>query len=311
MSATPNLTRDVGPEAARTAAPTLAQRLRTRLNDYALLGKLRLAALVVISAGFGFVIGQPDGRLDALGLSFVLLGGLCITAAANALNEVLERHEDARMQRTAQRPIPAGRMSVGHAAGFAFVVGAVGIALIGVFTTAMAAAAASAALLSYAFVYTPAKRWGPIAVVIGAVPGALPPLIGYLAATGTLDARALLLFLLQFVWQFPHFWAVAWRLDADYARAGYRLLPDGRSRRSAQIILLCLLAFAPLLAWAWAAALISGWALALLVAICVLFAAPAVVLYRRLDDAAALRLMFASFIALPALQLVLLLDHLI
>lgn len=292
-------------------APTFVQRLRARAADYAQLGKLRLALLVVISAGFGYVIGRPPLDVSLLGLAAVLAGGLLITLAANALNEVIERREDALMQRTADRPLPAGRLSVGHAAAFAVVVGAVGIGLIGACTNAVAAGWASAALLTYAFVYTPAKKLGVLAVPLGAFPGALPPLIGYVGATGHFDATGGLLFALQYLWQFPHFWAVAWRLDADYHRAGYRLLPAGRSRASATVILISLLGFGPVLAWGSAVGLISTPALAALVLVLAAFTWPAVALWRTRADADALRLMFASFLALPALQLILLLDHLL
>jgi heme o synthase len=284
----------------------------TVIADLAALGKLRLASLVVISAGIAYLIGalSSGAAVNWLTLTAVVAGGLLITLSANALNEVIERHEDALMARTAERPLPAGRLTVLQATAFAMGCGVAGIALLGSLTNAWAAGLASVALLSYAFVYTPAKRWGPVAVFIGTVPGALPSLIGWVAATNHIGAEGLFLFGMQVLWQLPHFWAVAWRLRADYARGGFQLMPYPAGAPMARLIVISVLALLPLVSWAWAAGLLSVWAAAGLVLCVAAFAWPALQLVRSLSDADALRVMFASFIVLPVMQLIVLLDRL-
>ncbi|RMG75002.1 MAG: protoheme IX farnesyltransferase [Bacteroidetes bacterium] len=283
---------------------SLGQWLRLKTRAYMELLKFRLSLLVALSAVFGYAMAAGDASSWGL-LLLMGLGGLMITGASNTLNQVFEREYDAKMARTAQRPMPTARLSVREAVAFALVLGLGGIALLGYFFNLEAALLGIIGLLSYAFVYTPMKRLSPFSVFVGAIPGGLPPLIGWVAFTGGLEAGGLLLFAFQFFWQFPHFWAIAWQLDDDYQKAGFKMLPtaSGRSQASARLILvytLCLIpmAYFPLrldmIAWPGALALVLAG---------LFFTWPAYRLFRNLDDKDARRLMFASFLYLPAIQL--------
>jgi protoheme IX farnesyltransferase len=284
----------------KTLSTTFTDALTARLADYAQLVKLRLSAVVVFSAvaGYAVAVGANLQVLDALLLG---LGGLLITSAANAMNEFIERDTDKLMARTADRPLPSGRMGMLEAVMLAGLMAVSGLLLIGVYFNELAGFVGAVALISYAFIYTPLKKAGPIAVWIGAVPGALPPVIGYVCAVGGLDERAVVLFAIQFIWQFIHFWSIAWLADADYARAGFRLLPasTGKSRGSAGHVVV----FAVILFFGgglpWLIGMSPGW-----VSVCLLIIALPVVycaamLFKHLSDSAARRLMLASFVYLP------------
>jgi protoheme IX farnesyltransferase len=283
--------------------------LRGKLHDYAQLGKLRLSITVVFSAGMAFLISAPSPV--NWGYFFVLvLCGLSVTLSASAFNEVLEVKYDGLMTRTAKRPLPAGRMSVTEALFFACLTGVVGVAGLYAYFNPLTAFMGAASVLLYAFVYTPLKRVGRIAVFVGAIPGALPAIIGYVAANGgDFDLTAGLLFAIQFFWQLPHFWAIAWIAAADYERAGFRLGPFGGKldRWAASQILLANLILLLVSVLPGIFNLISGSA-TLGIGLCgILFLLPAVKLYSRLDRASALQLMFASFLYLPAVFIIFLL----
>jgi protoheme IX farnesyltransferase len=156
-----------------------------------------------------------------------LIGGFCITGASNIVNQVIEVNIDKLMKRTAGRPLPTGRISTYEASIFACFLLIIGSLIVYNFTNIEALLLTLLSSVLYAFVYTPLKRISPIAVLVGAIPGALPPLIGWVASTGGISIEGMLLFLIQFVWQFPHFWAIAWVLDEDYKKAGFKLLPFG------------------------------------------------------------------------------------
>jgi protoheme IX farnesyltransferase len=225
--------------------------LGQKLKDYKALVKFRLALSVVFSACTAYFLAVEE----LLWSNFLLLGlgGFLVTASANALNQVLEKDTDKLMKRTRNRPIPAARMDMAEAVLAAGLMGALGILLLAYFNP-LTAVLGAFSLVSYAFIYTPMKRVSPAAVWIGAVPGALPMAIGWVAATGQLGAEAIFLFGLQFLWQFPHFWAIAWISYEDYAKAGFYLLPtsqkDGRNKNTAvqsafYIICLILISFVP------------------------------------------------------------------
>lgn len=188
-----------------------------------MLVKLRLSLTVVFSSVMAFLIASNgDWTWSAIGI--LGLGGFLVTGAANALNQVLEKDFDKLMVRTANRPIAAGRMTLSEgvlAAGFMSLVGISLLALFNPWTAFLG----TLAMVSYAFVYTPMKRISPVAVLIGAIPGALPTMIGCVAAEGQLSLLALCLFGIQFFWQFPHFWSIGWLGYEDYSKAGYKLLP--------------------------------------------------------------------------------------
>ncbi|CAG0896023.1 unnamed protein product, partial [Darwinula stevensoni] len=195
--------------------------------------KVRLTALVVFSAVIAYLI-SADGDINWNALGVLALGGFLVTAAANALNQVLEREYDKLMKRTADRPLPAGRMTISAALLAAGLMSLVGVALL-TSLNPMTGFLGTISLISYAFIYTPMKRVSPIAVFIGAFPGALPMAIGSVAVTGILTSVSLVLFAIQFLWQFPHFWAIAWVGHEDYSKAGFRLLPSHNNELDASI----------------------------------------------------------------------------
>jgi protoheme IX farnesyltransferase len=228
-----------------------------------------------------------------------------ITGGANALNQIFEREWDSMMKRTAQRPLPTAQLTIKQAAIFAVCTGLLGVGLISYFFNLPAALLGIIGYLSYSFVYTPLKRISPFSVFIGAIPGALPPLIGWVAITGALDPYGLMLFAFQFLWQFPHFWAIAWIAHEDYSRAGFKMLPsaEGKTPFSASVILWYTLSLIPLPFLPYTMGMIPVIQAGILALIGLYFALPALRLARSLGDADARKLMFASFFYLPLIQL--------
>lgn len=209
-------------QAEASAVPLVGT--RSLAGDLSELVKARLTTLVLLTTLVGFCMGSPaDIRVSLLG--WTLLGTALLAGGAAALNQVLERNRDALMIRTRNRPIPAGRISPKTAALGGALAGVAGIVLLAVAVNPLAAAVGATTLLSYLFIYTPLKSRAPVNTLVGAVPGALPPVIGWAAARGELGLAAWSLFLLQFFWQIPHFLAIAWLYRQDYARAGLRMLP--------------------------------------------------------------------------------------
>lgn len=218
-----------------------------RIAVYLELSKFRLSLLVLVVAAAGYGLGSPNA-IHLVGL-VQTLGGIALVAfAANTLNQVMERDFDALMQRTRTRPIPSGRVSIGEALVFAGLCAGGGILWLDAATNTLAAGLAGLTLLTYVWIYTPTKRRTSLNTLVGAVPGALPPVIGYAAASGTVTVEAWLLFAILYFWQMPHFYAIAWMYRDDYARGGYRMLsvidPSGVriSRQSIGYLALLLLA---------------------------------------------------------------------
>jgi len=195
-----------------------------KLNDFLLLFKFRLSLTVVFSSAIAFVIGSQSINLH--NVFFIFLGGFLITAGANALNQALEKDYDKMMKRTQNRPLAAGRMNMPEAILAAGLCGIAGIGILWFFFNPSGALLGAVSLLLYAFVYTPLKRFSPFAVLVGAIPGALPPLIGWVCATGEFGFGGFVIMSIQFLWQFPHFWAIAWIAHDDYKNAGFKLLPS-------------------------------------------------------------------------------------
>lgn len=283
--------------------------LADKLGDYAQLFKLRLSALVVFSSVIGYLMAVQS-TIDFAKLLWLSLGGLFITWSANAINEVIEKDYDRLMKRTMYRPLPAARMNVTEAMLASGIFGVVGIVVMWLNFNALSAMLSALSLLLYAFVYTPLKRISPVAVFVGAIPGALPPLIGFVSATNTIAFEGILLFLVQFLWQFPHFWAIAWVAFDDYNRAGYKLLPsnEGRTRTTAMQSILYIIA---LMASAFSLHYFgfTGWTSTIILAICgSVFLYQAIILYRECTVEAAKRLMFGSFFYLPVSLLALYFD---
>lgn len=282
-----------------------------KIRDYAQFLKIRLASLVVFSSGVGYAIAAGSA-FDFVQFLWLLLGGFLIVGASNGINQIIEKESDQLMARTANRPVATGRMSVWEAALLALLLGVAGVVIIGIFTNKLSAALGLMSLLSYAFVYTPMKKHSPFAVFVGAFPGALPILIGYAAFSGHLNLEAGLLFLVQFIWQFPHFWAIAWILHQDYGKAGFRLLPNAGEpgRKNAFQILWYTATLIPISLAPVYYGYAGWWAAAICLIASLLFLAQAWKLYRTLDKSDARKLMFGSFVYLPIVQLIYLIDKL-
>ena len=214
------------------------------------------------------------------------------------------------MKRTAKRPLPTGTLSVNEAIGFVIVTGAAGLALLGMYFNTLTAVLSLISLILYGFVYTPLKRISPICVFVGAIPGGLPPLIGWAAATGVLGTEAWVLFGIQFIWQFPHFWAIAWVLDDDYKKAGFKMLPTagGKDLKTAFQIMTYTLLLIPLGMLPMQLGM-TGSTSAIIAVICgVLFVMQTLYLMRTCTKKAAMNIMFGSFLYLPIVQIALVLD---
>lgn len=294
-------------EQVKTISAELTSLIVSKVSDYLALVKLRLSLLVVFSAGVAYLLGTM-GAFHWPGFWMLSLGGFLVTGASNTINQMMEKDFDALMSRTANRPLPAGRMSGVEAALAAGVMGLSGIAILAVYFNPLTALISAMSLLLYSFVYTPLKRVSPIAVFIGAIPGALPVIIGWIAATGAPSPFMWILFSIQFLWQFPHFWAIAWVAHEDYTRAGFKLLPStgGRDRITALQCVMYIVFLIPV-SLLPASLGMSGFysTIGLLIA-GVLFLLPAIQLFWTCSKKAALALMFGSFIYLPIALMILL-----
>ncbi|MEI2749099.1 MAG: heme o synthase [Ferruginibacter sp.] len=204
--------------------------LASKVKDYFLLIKFTLSFMVVFSTVISYLLA-PNIRFDLLQVLLLFTGGMLVTGSANAINQLLEKDTDAMMQRTAKRPVASGRMSVNEAWVFAGITGTAGILIMYSFS-AEAAWLSLASLILYGFIYTPLKKVNSIAVLVGAIPGALPCLIGWVASFGEGNDNSWtggwIMFAIQFLWQFPHFWAIAWIAHKDYSKAGFKLLPSDK-----------------------------------------------------------------------------------
>jgi protoheme IX farnesyltransferase len=204
----------------------------TLLSDYWALTKPEVNFLILIRTGVGFYLGCGNEArpLSFAGLLNTLLGTLLVASGTGTLNQYLERKFDAQMRRTARRPAAAGRLSPSAVLAFGTALAAVGSIYLATAVNLLASVLATLTLLTYLFVYTPLKRKTPMCVLVGAFPGAMPPLIGWAAASGRLNSEAGILYAMLFLWQFPHFMAIAWMYREDYDRAGYLVLPKGTAR---------------------------------------------------------------------------------
>jgi len=280
----------------------------TKARAYFQLLKFRLSFTVAFSSAIGYLLGARE--LSWSKALLVMLGGLLVTGSANIINQVFEKDLDKLMRRTEARPLPTGRISPNEAWVFCVLLGLSGLALLAYYFNPLTAALSFLSLVLYGFIYTPLKTVSPICVAVGAIPGGLPPLIGWVAATGYVGEAAWVLFGIQFMWQFPHFWAIAWVADEDYKRAGFKMLPSPGERdlRTAfQImtytVLLIPVSLLPLVLG------ISGRVSAGVALVCgVIFLLMTVQLMRTQDRKAALSIMFASFLYLPIVQIALVLD---
>ncbi len=277
---------------------------------YLHLAKVRLSGLVVATAATGFVLGTR-GAVDWPRLAWTVLGTTLAAWGANAFNQRIEMLRDMRMHRTRRRPLPARRLRTSSALAFAVVTGLVGPALLAAKVNFGAAALVILALLIYVIVYTPLKVRTPLSTLIGAVVGALPPMVGWVGAAGRLDGAAWILGGILFLWQIPHALALAWLYRADYRRGGFRLLPvvDSTALMTGRVIVLYVLALV-LLTLQMTLRGVTGWLYAggaLLLGAGLLLAS--VALERRPSRAAARRLFLATVVYLPLLLILMVLDR--
>ena len=281
-----------------------------KARAYIGLMKPRLSLLVAFSAAFGYLLGYT-GTFNWGSFLMLFLGGLLVSGSSVSINQIIEKDLDAMMDRTKKRPLPSGRLNEKEAQIFSVVTGMTGLSLLWLFTNPLTTVLSAVSLILYAFVYTPLKQKGPIAVFIGAIPGALPPLLGWVAATGSISYEALLIFGIQFIWQFPHFWAIAWVVDADYKKAGFKLLPSGGGKdlNTAFQIMIYTLFLLPL-GLLPAKFGLTGINSALIATVCgTLFLGQTFYLMKTGTDSAAKKIMYWSFLYLPVVQVAFILDR--
>jgi protoheme IX farnesyltransferase len=273
--------------------------------------KVRLSLLVAFSCAFGYGLATK-GQFDWTTLLMLTLGGFLLSGASVCVNQIIERDLDKIMGRTQNRPIPTGRVSVNEAIVFSVFSFLTSLFLLWKFTNPLTVILSIISAILYSFVYTPLKRVGPIAVFVGAIPGALPPLLGWIAATNFISHEAMIIFGIQFIWQFPHFWAIAWVADDDYKKAGFKLLPSGGGKdlNTAVQIMIYTMFLIPL-GLLPAKFGITGLNSAIVATVCgVAFFAQTFSLLKTGNRKSALRIMFGSFLYLPIVQIAYLLDKL-
>lgn len=271
-----------------------------RVKAYVSFTKLKLSISVVLSALTGYLF---MGGNDALEITLLILGGTLVTGASNGSNQIWERKFDGMMKRTANRPIPTGVMSLTEAYLAAIIMLLIGEAML-LAINPRTALLGFISYVIYVFVYTPMKRVSPWAVFVGAFPGAMSPLIGAVAASNAFGLIPGILFFVQFVWQFPHFWAIAWVSFEDYKKGGYSLLPSksGKSKQSAYIIVVYSFFLIPFTLLPWLMGLTGTATLVIGSIISIAFFYLSLRLLKTCEDKAARTLMFASFFYLPVVQ---------
>lgn len=271
--------------------------------------KVRLSLLVAFSCAFGFALASR-GDINWPALIMVTFGGFLLSGASVCINQIIEKDLDKLMNRTMKRPLPTGRVTVHEATWFAVLCLLVSIWTLWVYTNPFTVLLSILSMILYSFVYTPLKRVGPVAVFVGAIPGALPPLLGWLAATGQITHEALIIFGIQFIWQFPHFWAIAWVADEDYQKAGFKLLPSSEGKNINTVIqIMVYTMFLIPLGLLPALFGITGINSAVVATVCgVAFFAQTFSLMKTGSRQSALRIMFGSFLYLPIVQIAYLLD---
>jgi protoheme IX farnesyltransferase len=281
----------------------------SRVRDIGQLMKFTLSFTVVFSSVVCYLM-VPDISFDLTSVLLLFTAGMLVTGSANAINQATEKDTDALMKRTSSRPVASGRMSVDMAWTFALITGVSGIVLMASYFNATSAVLSAFSLFMYGFVYTPLKKVHSIAVLVGAIPGALPCLIGWVAGSEDFSAGGWILFALQFVWQFPHFWAIAWVVYADYGKAGFKLLPsaEGPTKYAAIQAVLYSVILIPIgvLPYFFGMSGLTSLVIVLIANLYMLWRCLA--LFRKMDVGSARGVMFSSYIYLPVVLLALLAD---
>ena len=297
----------------KSATGTLSKSWALVFSDFKELTKVRLAFSVVFSSIAGYFLGAY--QLDVLSIFLLAFGGYCMVGASNAYNQIIERDLDALMKRTRNRPLPAGRISVNYALTTAIVMTILGVAALYMLNPKTALFGALSIFL-YTSVYTPLKTITPLSVFVGAIPGAIPFMLGWVAATNEFGIEPGTLFMIQFFWQFPHFWALGWMLDDDYRKGGFKMLPTGKkdTGTALQIILytiwMIVISIMPVFGFTGRLILsIPATVIILIMGLGMLFFA--FKLYEKRDNSAARKLMLASVSYITLMQIVFVVDKFI
>jgi len=284
--------------------------LVSRLADYVELTKPRIAVMVLVTVAVGYTLGC-EGNWQLAVLLPTLLGVALVASGSSALNQYFERFIDAKMPRTADRPLPSGRLSPNEVLAFGVTCGMLGTAWLAMTVNSLTTLLTLGTLVLYVGVYTPLKRHTSLCTAIGAVPGALPPVLGWAAARGSLDGGAFALFAILFLWQFPHFLAIAWLYRDQYEGAGLKMLPRSRSSRVVSLLAVTYaVALIPASLLPRSTALAGDWYAVVAVLLGVLYLAAAIRFARCESRTTARGLLFTSLIYLPVLLVVLTFDHL-
>ena len=270
--------------------------------------KFRLSFLVTFSSVVGFLLSS--NYINYFSLFILIISGFFITGSSIINNQIIEKDSDKLMNRTKNRPLPTNKISSRNALFISLALCITGLILMVLFLNKLTALLSFFSLIIYTFLYTPLKKVGPIAVFVGAIPGALPPLIGWAASTNDISLEALIIFSIQFIWQFPHFWAIAWVSDDDYKRAGFKLLPNnGKKNFSTAVNIMTYTMFLIPLGLLPTIFGITGLISGVVAVVCaILFLIQTLRLIKDYSKTSALRIMFGSFIYLPVVQLTYIFD---
>lgn len=297
-------------KSSKDQKPTPSLAIVAKVRDYMLLIKFTLSFTVVFSCVICYLLAPKVVEYDWGMITLLFVAGMLITGSANAINQAVEKDTDALMKRTSKRPVANGSMSQNEAYTFAIIAGLVGIAMMWYYFNLSSALVSAFSLFLYAFIYTPLKKINSIAVLIGALPGALPCLIGWVAGNDDFSLGGWVLFGMQFLWQFPHFWAIAWVAHTDYTKAGFKLLPadKGPTKFTAIQTIMYSVLMIPIGMVPYFIGL-TGITSLWIVLVCNLFmVVQSARLYKEMDVRAARRVMFSSYIYLPIVLLALLAD---
>jgi heme o synthase len=281
-----------------------------KVKDYMMLIKFSLSFMVVFSAVISYLLAPKVVEFDWLHVILLFIGGMLVTGSANAVNQVVEKDTDALMMRTSKRPVAAGRMQPAEGWAFAIIAIAAGVFILGYFFNWLSAGLALFSWFVYAYMYTPLKKVSSVSVLLGAVPGALPCLIGWAAGQDDLSVGGWALFAIQFFWQFPHFWAIAWIAHKDYSNAGFKLMPsvEGPTKYSAVQSIIYSLVLIPVGTLPYLVGMSGIYSFWIVLAANLLMMWQSIRLYREMEKKAARRVMFSSYIYLPVVLLALLAD---
>ena len=287
----------------------LGRKLTGYIRDLGQLMKFTLSFTVVFSSVICYLM-VPGISFDLTSVLLLFTAGMLVTGAANAINQVSEKDTDAMMKRTSSRPVASGRMSADFAWTFALVSGVAGIVIMAWYFNGASAILSAISLFLYGFVYTPLKKVHSIAVLVGAIPGALRCLIGWVAGADEFSAGGWILFAMQFVWQFPHFWAIAWVVYADYGKAGFKLLPsaDGPTKYAAIQAVLYSVILIPIGVLPYFFGMSGSVSMVIVFLANLYMLWRCITLFRKMDIRSARGVMFSSYIYLPVVLLALLAD---